>query len=890
MKSFCYFILFAFVVGALLVPAPQAQAQSKIVGDTMYVDWQNPTTKLPITNALRKAILGDTVAGGARKNMNRVYLLLLNGIYWEADRIENKGFPLTIVGQQYNMNDPNNYPAQLQLMDLRDDGTTADTRLITGQNNITLKNIYITGRTNAQGVQTAYQPIQIDAKNSRFIVDNCIIEQSNFALIAYTATGNKIYYTNNKFRNLIGSPSTQQWEGRGISIWADQDSVVVENNTFFNVHFTPFQLEGGSAKYVRINHNTFVNVGRGINTGNWWQNAYITNNLLINCWWHGEGWSDLHGSGRDPRNTHAGLYTIGQLPSVYGPNEGRRIVIGKQYAYLDPKFTTFYKDTIQRAYFVAPVTKLDFLNVYTEHMNVGTAGKTDTVWLSSLPAGLATYPLTDAAWQQPKYSVTGATMADSMWRNITLLRAGITPATPYFYKPSKFASDEAWPLPEKFSYTDATLLTAGTDGLPIGDLNWFPTQLTTFNANKTTYVSAIEALAGSVVSFAVDSTTQAEDGTLGGTAALSKFTGFSYFYMQNGGYIQWDFNLTAGGVYGMNVWSHMRGQDMRGQHFFINGQEIHDVIGWGELEFTSKQRTSDPKRGVGINLDNNVWNWYFYPKDSILAADQSKFTFVAGKNTIKITPSWGYQNFAGIDLIKNGVTPAAGQTVTGSDLIIALRAPDATSSIVTPMGEGAKWIPSLFKSVTLGTGGTITWTMNAKVSASYRLRIFYQNPGSSQTMQIKKGSTVLTSPALAGKADSTGLDVMSGSFALSAGSHTITRSGAGANIDYVQLIKETVATGVEQQGDIPLVYTLEQNYPNPFNPSTTIKFTLPKTSNVTLTVFNILGQKVATLFDGPMNAGVQAVQFDATMLSSGVYIYRLEAGDFRSQKKMMLLK
>jgi hypothetical protein len=115
-------------------------------------------------------------------------------------------------------------------------------------------------------------------------------------------------------------------------------------------------------------------------------------------------------------------------------------------------------------------------------------------------------------------------------------------------------------------------------------------------------------------------------------------------------------------------------------------------------------------------------------------------------------------------------------------------------------------------------------------------------------------------------------------------------SGAGANIDYVQLIKESIASGVEQQGDVPLVYTLEQNYPNPFNPSTTIKFMLPKTSNVTLTVFNILGQKVATLFDGRMSAGAQVVQFDATRLSSGVYIYRLEAGDFRSQKKMMLLK
>jgi hypothetical protein len=885
MKSTWYFILFAFVVGAFFLPCQQVQAQSKIVGDTMYVDWQNPTTHLPITNALRNAVAGDTNANGTRKNLNRVYLLLINGIYWEADRINNANFPLRVVGQPYNMSDANNYPAQIQLMDLRDDGTSADSRLITGQNDVTLKNLYLTGRTNSQGVQTAYQPMQIDGSGHRYVVDNCILEQSNFALIAFTATRNVIYYTNNKFRNLIGSPSTQQWEGRGISIWADQDTVIVENNTFFNCEFTAFQLEGGSAKYLRINHNTFVNIGRQITVGSWFQSAYIANNLHINCWWHGEGWADMHGSGRDPRGVYSGLYSVGALPSVYGPNEGRRIVIGKQYAYLDPKFITFYKDTIQRAFFVDPVSKLDYLNIYTDHMNVGKTGKTDTVWLSSLPAGLATYPPSDPTWLQPKYNVTGATMLDSMWRNITTLRAGLSNATPYFYKPTKLASDEVWPLPENFSYTDATLKTAGTDGLPIGDLNWFPAQLATFNANKTAYVAAIEGLAGSVVQFAVDSTTEAEFGTVGGTAAVSKFSGFSYFYMQSGGYIQWDFNLAAGGVYGMNIWSYMEGNSQRGEHFFINGNEIHDNYGWGELQFTSKQLAG--AHGPGMNLDATAWNWYFYPKDSILASDQANFVFKTGANTIKITPSWGYQDFAGIDLIPVGTTPAYGKTI--SNPVIALRAPDATSSIVTPKGEGAKWIPSLFKSVNLGTAGTINWTMTAKTASNYRLRIFYQNPGSSQTVQIKEGSTVLASPVLAGKSDSTGLDALSASFALSAGTHSITLSGAGANIDYVQLIKETVATGV-QQGDIPLVYALEQNYPNPFNPTTTIKFSLGKASNVKLVVFNILGQKVATLFDGHMAAGAQSVQFDASKLSSGVYIYRLEAADFRSQKKMMLLK
>jgi hypothetical protein len=104
------------------------------------------------------------------------------------------------------------------------------------------------------------------------------------------------------------------------------------------------------------------------------------------------------------------------------------------------------------------------------------------------------------------------------------------------------------------------------------------------------------------------------------------------------------------------------------------------------------------------------------------------------------------------------------------------------------------------------------------------------------------------------------------------------------------------STNVAQQTDvakgdqIPFEYNLDQNYPNPFNPSTKINFTLAKVSDVKLSVFNVLGQKVATLVDTRMSAGPQSVVFDASKLASGVYFYRLDAGTFSSIKKMMLLK
>ncbi|NUN70465.1 MAG: T9SS type A sorting domain-containing protein, partial [Bacteroidetes bacterium] len=89
---------------------------------------------------------------------------------------------------------------------------------------------------------------------------------------------------------------------------------------------------------------------------------------------------------------------------------------------------------------------------------------------------------------------------------------------------------------------------------------------------------------------------------------------------------------------------------------------------------------------------------------------------------------------------------------------------------------------------------------------------------------------------------------------------------------------------------LPSAFALEQNYPNPFNPATTIRFALPQHAEVQLKVYNMLGQEVATLANGPMSAGVHEVPFDASELSSGVYVYRIQAGTFRLAKKMMLVK
>jgi len=94
---------------------------------------------------------------------------------------------------------------------------------------------------------------------------------------------------------------------------------------------------------------------------------------------------------------------------------------------------------------------------------------------------------------------------------------------------------------------------------------------------------------------------------------------------------------------------------------------------------------------------------------------------------------------------------------------------------------------------------------------------------------------------------------------------------------------------------IPGEFQLSQNYPNPFNPTTSISFNLPEAGQVTLAVYNILGQQVAIVAEGLFSAGPHEVVWDGTddsgvPVSSGVYLYRIQTGQFSETRKMLLMK
>jgi len=106
----------------------------------------------------------------------------------------------------------------------------------------------------------------------------------------------------------------------------------------------------------------------------------------------------------------------------------------------------------------------------------------------------------------------------------------------------------------------------------------------------------------------------------------------------------------------------------------------------------------------------------------------------------------------------------------------------------------------------------------------------------------------------------------------------------------VQWLTEGIVLDNSDKGAIITSYSLEQNYPNPFNPSTTISYSIPEESLVSLKIYDVMGREVVELVSGRQTAGSYKVEFDASSLASGTYFYKLTAGDFISVKKMVLLK
>ncbi len=195
-----------------------------------------------------------------------------------------------------------------------------------------------------------------------------------------------------------------------------------------------------------------------------------------------------------------------------------------------------------------------------------------------------------------------------------------------------------------------------------------------------------------------------------------------------------------------------------------------------------------------------------------------------------------------------------------------------------------------------GDDVTYAWRLYTADTASVVVELPSNNNGEDATLTIAGTAidAILADAGLAvGESKSYVWNVV-----VSDGSDTLMVHGSYGNFgdDFAHIynsltLTRGVVTSDEIVNGVPTNFALEQNYPNPFNPSTNINFALPQASKVSLTVYDMLGRKVATLINGEqLQAANHSVKFDASALASGMYIYRIEAGSFISTRKMMLIK
>jgi hypothetical protein len=283
----------------------------------------------------------------------------------------------------------------------------------------------------------------------------------------------------------------------------------------------------------------------------------------------------------------------------------------------------------------------------------------------------------------------------------------------------------------------------------------------------------------------------------------------------------------------------------------------------------------------------------------IIVADTLK---IATLTTAPYTYTW--TNIAGgIYNITAAATNSLGHTQTsgivkitvGTPPMVRLEAEKATrtgpgmSIVIDPIASGGQYVNIAQNDST----SKITWTLNnVPTAGNYPIAFGYKlNAGIPKSQYINvNGVRVLelnfngTSPTTWYERDTT--------VNLVQGSNTIQMqmSWGWMALDYLAVPRDINPTSVKNLPVVPVSFSLEQNYPNPFNPTTTIRYSLPHSEYVKLFVYDVLGRRVAALVDKKQDVGVYETPFDASLLPSGVYFYRLEIRPFTQTRKMIILK
>ncbi|MEM8600878.1 MAG: T9SS type A sorting domain-containing protein [Bacteroidota bacterium] len=875
------FLALAAVCG--LAWAPQAVAQDFTTcptdQDECLVEWADPVTFAPIINGLR-----NTIANDENRPAGRVYVLRRGGFYYNTDRLSNEGFDLRVIGQTAEEGAASGEnvcgdgtqdcgPAIIQRF-TREDGSV-DQRMIEsggdGNSGLVLKNVWIMGVDNNGG--TTYHPININSSNSRFEFDNVVFDRNNWQHVGVPGGGNSFYITNSFFRNISGN--SQIFEGRGIRFEAGADTVVFENNTFFNLTSFPFQSEAAPVEYFLFNHNTLVNFGREFSAGTRWKKAYVANNIMVNPYFQGESPDQFQdrldtwvAQGNAPEDipTFVGVFSVGALNSSEGLEVDRRILLSNN--------ATFQTNAVTNAQNALSLTGQPLVGDSTQSFFDTFDGMVAQNNVVANP-GFA--------------SSTTPLNGDVDGQINTFLNQWIggepTPWAYVYWDPGRPPIGDAlhpvsnvWPPVEDFSYSNSDLQTAGTDGLPLGDLNWYPSAKDTYLANRAQFVQDLEDTAGPPVVQPIGQIQlQAEDATVFDNATVQSFEGFASYVFESSGSVVWTFDVPSNGEYGLNVLTDLRGSGERGQTYLVNGNVLRNTDTFGEYFVCA---TGSGNGDCVVFVEPGGFDTLEIRESDLNSETSGNLTLSAGTQTLEIQPGWGFQAFSTVEVVD-----------ASGNVVATLTPPDATASGVSEACEGDVFCPSGFQSALIEDGGSVSWSVDVQSGVrSGLLRLFYQAP-TGATGSVSVNGTEVATASFSSAGGTSASEAVTIRFTLGSGANTITlaTSGGAVDLDQAILLVYDVGSVANEDGALPEGYALGQNFPNPFAQATSIQYQLGETAEVALHVYDLLGRKVMTLVDGEMPAGSHSVNLDASRLASGTYIYRIETPVGMEVRKMVVV-
>ncbi len=429
-------------------------------------------------------------------------------------------------------------------------------------------------------------------------------------------------------------------------------------------------------------------------------------------------------------------------------------------------------------------------------------------------------------------------------------------------------------IPTERKITNIAVLNTGTTPDPVSDNNSSSVLITVSNltmdggnggtGSGNNWQSAGSFTQGEIIyTMIYDNAGNIYAGTMGGKIYKSTNGGSNWSLINSGmnvNYI-WSLNISGSTLYAATDKGVFKYDGSSWNQAGLADKDVHAIASyngilyagtWGYGVFTSSDN------GANWTELNNGLGGFLAIQSLTVSTDGTVFVGTAGYGVLKLTSGQWVKSTAGYDVVWS-LTSSGGYIYAGT----------YGNGLMKSSDNGSTWMK--VNSLNISYIYALTADASGKVYASsYTSGVMVSSDNGSTWSSLGMSgygvSTVIVNPSTS--------DIYAG-----------TKEGV-----IYKISGNTQVTATDRTQEIPTTYQLSQNYPNPFNPTTTIQFAVPQASRITIRVFNAIGQEVAVLADQEYSAGVHKVNFDASRLASGMYIYQMIGKNLSITKKMMLLK